>query len=254
MLELNLLTANIHMGFSFMRRRFVLPELRQAIREVSADLVFLQEVLGGHSGHSFRHANWPQVPHYEFLADSLWPQFAYGRNAVYPAGHHGNALLSKFPIVSHRNRDVSISGHEGRGVLHCVLQIPPGGQQLHTLCVHLGLREAHRRRQLELLCRIVEKKVPPDAPLIVAGDFNDWRQRGHPVLLGCGFHEVFARANGRLARTYPARWPLLPLDRIYLRNLHARDVDVFSSRPWSHLSDHAVLRARVGIDAVEGAP
>ncbi|WP_454830702.1 endonuclease/exonuclease/phosphatase family protein [Pseudoxanthomonas wuyuanensis] len=245
MLELNLLTANTHMGFSFTRRRFVLPELRQAIREVSADLVFLQEVLGEHSDHSLRHADWPQVPHYEFLADSLWPQFAYGRNAVYPAGHHGNALLSKFPIVSYRNRDVSIGGHESRGVLHCVLQIPSSGQQLHALCVHLGLREAHRRQQLELLCRIVDSKIPPDAPLIAAGDFNDWRKTGHALLQRCGLHEAFAHATGRLARTFPARWPLLPLDRIYLRNLHARDLDVLSSRPWSHLSDHAVLRARV---------
>ena len=253
MLELNVLTANIHMGFSFTRRRFVLPELRQAIREVSADLVFLQEVLGEHSGHSLRHADWPQVPHYEFLADTLWPQFAYGRNAVYPAGHHGNALLSKFPIISHRNRDVSISGHESRGLLHCVLQIPGSEQQLHTLCVHLGLRESHRNQQLHLLCRMVEKKIPVDAPLIVAGDFNDWRQTGHQMLLNCGLHEVFAHANGRLPRTYPARWPLLPLDRIYLRNLRARDLDVFSSRPWSHLSDHAVLRARVGIETAGAA-
>ncbi|KAF1722678.1 endonuclease/exonuclease/phosphatase family protein [Pseudoxanthomonas wuyuanensis] len=254
MIELTVLTANIHMGFSFTRRRFVLPELRQAIREVSADVVFLQEVLGEHSGHSSRLADWPQVPHYEFLADSLWPQFAYGRNAVYPAGHHGNALLSKFPIVSYRNRDVSIDGHESRGVLHCVLQMPASGQRLHALCVHLGLRETHRRRQLELLCRIVDNEIPHDAPLIAAGDFNDWRKAGHALLLRCGFHEAFAHATGRLARTFPARWPLLPLDRIYLRNLRAMELDVLSSRPWSHLSDHAVLRARVGIPAAAGAP
>ncbi|HEX5662829.1 MAG TPA: hypothetical protein VFX93_04965, partial [Xanthomonadaceae bacterium] len=48
---------------------------------------------------------------------------------------------------------------------------------------------------------------------------------------------------------FPARWPLLPLDRMYLRNLQVHEVAVLSSRPWSHLSDHATLFARVGIDA-----
>lgn len=252
MARINVLTANIHKGFSVGYRRFVLPELRDAIRSVSADLVFLQEVLGAHRGHSRRHAAWPEVPHYEFLADSLWPQFAYGQNAAYPAGHHGNALLSKYPIVSHRNRDVSVAGHEGRGLLHCVLAIEGHGPELHTLCVHLGLREAHRRRQIDLLCRVVDEDVPRGAPLIVAGDFNDWRGRGHARIERCGLHEVFASAHGRLARTFPARWPLLPLDRIYLRDVEADDATVLSSRPWSHLSDHATLLAGVRLDAAGG--
>ena len=120
----NVLTLNAHMGFNLLNRRFVLPELREAIRGVSADMVFLQEVLGAHARHAERHLNWPQGPQYEYLADSLWTQFAYGQNAVYPHGHHGNALLSKFPILHHENRDVSVHGHEERGLLHCVVDIP----------------------------------------------------------------------------------------------------------------------------------
>lgn len=245
---LKLLTANIHMGFSFSRRRFVLPELRDAIREVSADVVFLQEVLGAHSGH-FRHrARWPEGPHYEFIADTLWPQFAYGCNAAYPAGHHGNALLSKFPIVRQRNHDISVEGHEGRGILHCTLHIPGTGLELHALCTHLGLREAHRRRQLELLSKIIDEEIPATSPLVVAGDFNDWRRKGHEVLKEIGLREAFVEKHGRLARTFPARLPLLPLDRIYLRNVQAIETMVLSTRPWSRLSDHATLLADVGID------
>jgi endonuclease/exonuclease/phosphatase family metal-dependent hydrolase len=249
---IHVLTANIHMGFSMSNRRFVLPELREAIRSVSADVVFLQEVLGEHSGHSQRHTAWPDVPHYEFLADSLWPQFAYGQNAVYPAGHHGNALLSKFPIMRHRNEDVSVAGHEGRGLLHCVLAVVDCGVELHTLCVHLGLREAHRSRQIDLLCRVINDDIPHDAPLIVAGDFNDWRGRGHVQIERCGLREVFASTHGRLARTFPARWPLLPLDRIYLRNVAIDSTGILSSRPWSHLSDHAMLFAGVKLPTATG--
>jgi endonuclease/exonuclease/phosphatase family metal-dependent hydrolase len=81
----------------------------------------------------------------------------------------------------------------------------------------------------------------------VAGDFNDWRMRGHKRLGRCGLEEVFVVAHGRAARTYPARWPLLPLDRIYGRNAHSQHALVLPARPWSHLSDHAPLAAEFEI-------
>lgn len=238
--SITVLTLNAHMGFNLFNRRFVLPELREAIRAVAADVVFLQEVMGEHALHASRVPGWPGAQ-YEFLADSLWREHAYGRNAAHPHGHHGNALLSKFPILSQTNRDVSVHGHEQRGLLHCVLDVPGSGQPLHAICVHLGLREAHRRRQLALLCGEVRDEVPASAPLVVAGDFNDWRGRGHPVVQACGLREAFAGDHGPLPKTFPARRPLLPLDRIYLRGARALKPGVLSLRPWTHLSDHAPL-------------
>ncbi|MGE8067903.1 endonuclease/exonuclease/phosphatase family protein [Pseudomonas sp. NPDC089569] len=234
------LTVNTHKGFSALNRRFILPQLREAVRSVSADVVFLQEVHGTHDQHPKRYDNWPQMPQYEFLADTLWPQFAYGRNAVYPAGDHGNALLSKFQIVHHDNLDVSIGGHENRGILHCVLRLPGEGPQVHAICVHLGLHESHRKAQLTLLARRL-KELPGDAPVIVAGDFNDWRQRADALLRPCGLREAFVEHQGKPARSFPARLPTLRLDRIYVRNLKTRQPKVLTSRPWSHLSDHAPL-------------
>ncbi|MDX9874396.1 MAG: endonuclease/exonuclease/phosphatase family protein [Spongiibacteraceae bacterium] len=241
------LTVNMHKGFTLFNRRFILPELREAIRMVSADVVFLQEVLGLHEEHSLRFQNWPDAPQYEFLADTVWPQYAYGQNAVYPEGHHGNALLSKFPIVYHRNHDVSVEGPEKRGMLHCVIDIPPLDRRMHAICIHLGLREHQRQHQLELLCRLVES-LPPDEPLIIAGDFNDWRLRAHAVLERCaGLREVFVEARGEAARTFPARLPLLRLDRIYIRNAALHEPFVLPNKPWSHLSDHAPLAAEIAL-------
>jgi endonuclease/exonuclease/phosphatase family metal-dependent hydrolase len=244
------LTVNTHKGFTALNRRFILPELREAVRAVSADVVFLQEVQGTHLRHPERFHNWPEAPHYEFLADSIWPQFAYGRNAVYPHGHHGNAVLSKYPIIHYENRDVSIAGPERRGLLHVVLQVPGRENKpaIHAICVHLSLQEAHRRQQLDMLCRMVRDEVPDDAPLLVAGDFNDWRRNAHRILeKGAGLHEVFVKATGRSAKTFPARFPVLQLDRIYVRNASVHAPFVLPRRPWSHLSDHAPLAAEISL-------
>ncbi len=240
------LTVNIHKGFTFFNRKFILPELREAVRAVGADVVFLQEVTGTHSKHGDRFENFPETPHYEFLADTIWPEMAYGRNAVYTNGHHGNAVLSKFPIVRFENHDVSISGPEKRGLLHCELQLPGRPLNVHAICVHLGLMEAHREQQMRMLCELVRDKIPAHAPVVVAGDFNDWRHRAHDALKnGADLHEVFVQAHGKAARTFPARMPVLRLDRIYVRNAIGHAPVVLPNRPWSHLSDHAPLAAQI---------
>ena len=238
------LTVNAHKGFGFFNRRFILQELREAVRAVGADVVFLQEVIGAHAQHALRFKDWPATPQYEYLADAIWAEHAYGRNAVYPHGDHGNALLSRFPIQHFHNHDASFDGDEARGLLHCVLDVPDHTAPLHAICVHLGLRQLHRRQQLHRLCELIERDVPASAPLVVAGDFNDWRMEAHDRLLACaGLQEVFAAAHGRAAKTFPARWPVLRLDRIYVRNAQVCRPMVLPSRPWSHLSDHAPLAA-----------
>ena len=239
---LTVMTVNTHKGFTSFNRKFILPELRDAVRKVGADVVFLQEVLGTNG----KAEDGPDVPHYEFLADSIWPQYAYGRNMVYPKGHHGNAVMSKFPIVHYQNHDVSIAGPEKRGLLHCVLRIPSHALDVHVICVHLGLAETHRMQQLDLLCQMVRGEVPDNAPLIVAGDFNDWRRRAHDILFNeVGLREVFVTAYGESAKTFPARFPVLSLDRIYVRNASVHLPVVLPRRPWSHLSDHAPLAAEI---------
>jgi endonuclease/exonuclease/phosphatase family metal-dependent hydrolase len=252
---LTVLTLNTHKGFSLFNRSFVLHELRESLRSVAADIVFLQEVVGQHDRHALRHLDWPSSPQYEFLADSIWPDYAYGRNAVYTHGHHGNAILSKYPIEHFRNHDVSIGRIEQRGILHCVLRIPGSETRVHAMCAHLGLRESHRHRQLARLCKLIGDDVPPGASLIVAGDFNDWRQKAHaPLIEQAGLREAFVEHRGTAARTFPATRPLLPLDRIYVRNLSVLYTECHSRAPWSRLSDHAALLAQIRLDGLaEGA-
>ena len=246
-LSLKVLTVNTHKGFTIFNRRFILHELRDALREISPDLVFLQEVLGQHHRHASRIDAWPTTSHYEFLADTLWNDYAYGRNAVYPHGHHGNAVLSKFPIVHHDNLDISVAKHEKRGMLHCVVQ-PPGSAPMHAVCVHLGLREGHRQHQVSQLCSRIDERIPVSEPVVIAGDFNDWRLRAHALLCRCaGLHEVYVASRGMAARTFPASMPLLRLDRIYVRGARRFRPLQLARRPWARLSDHAPLAAEIEI-------
>jgi endonuclease/exonuclease/phosphatase family metal-dependent hydrolase len=241
--SLRILTLNTHKGFTTFNRRFILPELRDAVRTLSTDIVFLQEVLGTNTFYPKRYTNWPVAPQYEFLADSMWSDFSYGRNAVYPHGDHGNALLSKYPIIRYENLDVSIGTIEQRGLLHSVLKVP-GHKEVHAICVHLGLRSSHRRQQLELLGELLNS-FPADAPVILAGDFNDWRNHADAILKNYGMREAFVHEYGAPAKSFPANWPFLSLDRIYVRNATTHNPEVLFRRPWSHLSDHAPLAAEI---------
>lgn len=245
-MNLTVLTVNTHKGFTFFNRRFILHELREAVRDVGPDIVFLQEVLGEHQLHASRVSSWPTTSHYEFMADSIWTDFAYGRNAVYPHGHHGNALLSKFPIVRYENLDVSVGTQEKRGMLYCVLQPPGDRKPIHAISVHLGLRESHRQQQLDLMSDLIKTQIPDDEPLIIAGDFNDWRLLAHKKLCNVpGLKEIFVSTHGQAAKTFPARFPLLRLDRIYVRNAVEFTPHALPAKPWTHLSDHAPLAAEI---------
>ena len=138
-----------------------------------------------------------------------------------------------------------INDAEKRGVLYCRIVPPMTGKAIHVMCVQLGLREAHRQAQLAMLAEWVNE-LPDGEPVLVAGDFNDWRQKAnHPLKVQAGLDEIFTRAHGRPARTFPVQFPLLRLDRIYVKNASASAPTALPLRTWRHLSDHAPLSAEI---------
>jgi endonuclease/exonuclease/phosphatase family metal-dependent hydrolase len=241
---LHVLTYNIHKGFPQFKKRVSLHELRERLHSVEPDLVFLQEVVGFHARHAQKHLDWPTSPQYEFLADAMWRDFAYGRNAVVDDAHHGNAILSKFPILRWDNEDVSAHRLERRGLLHCEIAVPGWPQPLHAINVHLGLFKSWRERQLLALAARIERLVPHDAPLIVAGDFNDWTRRASELLMrALDVSEVFETYGRGPARSFPAMLPVLHLDRIYVRGFRVKLAHVHRGLHWARISDHAALSA-----------
>jgi endonuclease/exonuclease/phosphatase family metal-dependent hydrolase len=139
--SLRVMTLNAHQGLRASARREALIRLRDGLREADADLVFLQEI-GVASGSG------AAMTQYEVLADSVWSEHAYGRNAVAAGGHHGNALLSKFPVLDWRNVDATVGRKEPRGFLHCSVGVPSGASALHAICVHIVIAESHRRHHV----------------------------------------------------------------------------------------------------------
>lgn len=234
---LRVLSYNIHKGFDLGNRSVVLQDIRQAIRRVDADLVLLQEVVGENHRHAHQRQDWISEAQFEFLADQTWHHHAYGRNAVYDHGHHGNAILSKFPLVHTANHDVSVGIFSQRGVLHATTD-----RGLHVLCAHFGLLAWERRHQVRALLACL-RQIPADAPLVLAGDFNDWRGQVHRSLLAAGLREALHETHGEPGRTYPAQWPLLRMDRIYYRHLHLQGAQCLTGPDWHRLSDHCPLLA-----------
>lgn len=242
--NLRVTTYNIHKGLSYFNRRMVLHEVRERLHALGADVVFLQEVQGAHERRSRRFNDWPGKPQHEFIAGAEWIAFAYGKNAVYDGGHHGNAILSRFRISRWDNEDVSTHRFESRGLLHCEIEMPGWSEPLHCVNVHLGLTGFGRRKQLEALRKRIERLVPRDAPLVIAGDFNDWqREASNELVAGLDVRECFETLGGRPARSFPAALPLFSLDRIYVRGFRVKHARVHRGNIWSKLSDHAALTA-----------
>ncbi len=245
--RIHVATYNIHKGFSQFNRQMVVHELRDRLRVLNPEIVFLQEVQGLHLDHALRHQDWPALPQHEFLAQDVWHDTAYGGNAIYDHGHHGNAILSRYPILSAHNQDVSDHRFERRGLLHAQIALPGLPGPIHCVCVHLGLTGGSRRRQMEALVERMER-LAGNRPLIVAGDFNDWRNRADDLLSrGLGLVEVFSGPFGRPARSFPAKLPMLRLDRIYVRGFNIEDSQVHFGPPWSGISDHAALSATLSL-------
>lgn len=164
------LTYNLHKGRHFLSRRFVLKELRDAFEQLSPDLIFLQEVMGLEEGQS----------HLEILAKPFGYHQAYGLNNSLTEKHYGNAILSKYPIIDSANRNISTNRFERRGSLQARIELK--GENLLLVCLHLDLLEAGRALQIQNVIHQIKHQLSQKSPVLLAGDFNDWRGRVCSVL------------------------------------------------------------------------
>ena len=213
-MQLRVLTYNIHRAIG-VDRRFRPERIAGILHHHDADIVLLQEVDEG--APRSRELNLAK----ELAAASGYPFFALGHNVSLRKGRYGNATLSRYPILRERNIDLSVAeSWIRRGCQHTRIQLAED-RTLEVFNLHLGLSARERVKQIDLLARSHEfGTVPPGIPMLVGGDFNDWRSLLWPVFTErLGFQAALDGQNGgrRFLPTYPAFSPQGALDRIYFR-------------------------------------
>ena len=223
---LMLATWNIH-GAVGHDGRFDPSRIAEVLKETKADIIALQEVpLGGH--------HWPNVLHR--LERAMGLVGVAGPTFDVSGRHFGNAILSRYPILSTRKIDISFGSQEPRGALDA--DIYCHGCPIRVVATHLGLRAAERTAQVQHLLRCFDTA---EMPVILMGDVNEWFVWGRPLRdLISHFQAVPAPA------TFPANCPMFALDRIWIRPRHRLvRVRVHRSRLARIASDHLPLLAYI---------
>ncbi len=244
--HLRVATWNIHKGVRGVGplKRLEIHGIAEHLPALQADLIFLQEVRAEHRRDAARFAAWPGQPQADFLATKGY-HAVYRTNAVTRHGEHGNALLSRWPILRHHHEDMSDHRMEQRGLLHVELNTGlEGVGHMHAIVVHLGLIPSSRTRQLAQLMAYIQRHIPAQDAVLVAGDFNDWGARQRQSMAQGGLFECEEAGKGK-GLTFPSALPLVAYDHVYVRGLRPDSVEVPRGRPWSRLSDHLPLIANL---------
>jgi endonuclease/exonuclease/phosphatase family metal-dependent hydrolase len=212
-------------------RRVDLERIALVIERLEADVVALQEILHGEGSNS-------QV---RFLSERLNYKFSFGENRVHRGAPYGNATLSRLPIVSERNYDITWKGRERRGCLRTDIRLRDSSI-LHVFNVHMGTSYFERPHQARLLLGdALSRTTKLAGPRVVVGDFNEWT-RGIATAL---MHGEFASVDARLRkRTFPGILPLFQLDHFYFdRHLKLEKFEVVRGPLAKIASDHLPLVA-----------
>jgi endonuclease/exonuclease/phosphatase family metal-dependent hydrolase len=240
-----IVTYNIHKCIGGVDRLYRPERICRAIAPLHPDCLLLQEVDEG-AGRSLGHR---QVDLLGTLLN-LHHRVYFPNVKVRGGGHYGNAILSRFPIRSARNIDVTVPSTKRRSVLHAEIRVRGTGRGAHSRTIHLynlhlGLSQSQRERQLSrFLSSHPFASSHPRTPVILAGDFNDfWGSLGEQWLTPEGF-----RGPTRRLRTFPAWAPIRALDAFYVRGdveLKGVHRSLLAGARWA--SDHLPLIADISV-------
>ena len=240
---LRIATYNIH-KCQGLDRKVVPDRILRVIQELDADVLCLQEIVDapGHSS-SFDQAG--------FLMRNL-PGYtaAFANNRPLHGGGYGNLTLTRLPLVSSHNHDLT-SEREPRGALETAVALPHGGAAA-IFNVHLGTGFRERQRQAHMLLTVLERAPKPR---LVVGDFNEWTRGLTTQLLRSTFDSVTPSHALGFPRTFPGLLPLLTLDHCYFDPPFTLESTALHRSPTALIaSDHLPLLATFSVPRQPHAP
>jgi endonuclease/exonuclease/phosphatase family metal-dependent hydrolase len=160
--------------------------------------------------------------------------------------HVGNALLTRRRVLAVRHHDWTWLGHEPRAALDVDLEA--AGEPVRVIVTHLGLQPYERRAQVRKILELL-RQTPVSERLIVLGDINEWLPLGRPLRW---LHELLGHSPAE--RSFPARWPLFALDRVWVRPRHSLLAFGAHRSPLAALaSDHLPVKAIISSSASSAA-
>ena len=209
-MRLRVVTWNIHKGIGGIDRLYRLERVIAALRALSPDLALLQEVSDDFPRSRFHDQA-------EMLSEALGMRhMAFHPEHRFDMGGYGNAILSRWPLYDVHHIDLTIGRKKKRGILAARARARFGRVSRSVLIhnMHLGLAGSERERQLEhFLASAPFQRLHERTPIVVGGDFNDvWGTLGDRFLAPRGFRRAGPRAN-----TFPAAFPVRPLDVLFVR-------------------------------------
>jgi endonuclease/exonuclease/phosphatase family metal-dependent hydrolase len=180
----------------------------------------------------------------DYIADKLGMQPIPGLTLARHDGPWGNALLTRRNVLEIRRLGFTYSGREPRNALDVEIEV--AGEPVRVIVTHLGLWPAERRYQVKKILELI-RSTPTCERVIVLGDINEWLPLGRPLRW---MHALFGRSPAE--RSFPSRWPLVALDRVWVRPRHALLALKAHRTPLAQVaSDHLPVKAIVAIHQAE---
>ncbi len=259
--SLTVMTYNLH-GCVGTDRRYDPRRNLSVIERVRPDILALQEV---------RRDRGADLDIVEELG-RVYPGYTvlFLKTLVDDRGEYGNALMSRFPLMGHIDVDLDEDDHvaaatgpsrdggsdcdevqntkkiaEARRAIF--VKVDVSGLSVWVVATHLGVERWARRVQARRLVAAVHRHIDVrrEAALLM-GDINEWRR---PDTFIRHLDRLFSRHVTR--RTFPSRFPLLSLDRLWMTDgFERRRVWAPRSHPARTASDHLPLCATLAMPLV----